>query len=185
MYNEIWGSFPPAFVVDEEGRPLYSWRVLILPYLEEQALYEQFDLTKAWDAPENRRLLDQMPYEYGCPSHTGAQPGTTSYAGVFGPRCIFRGANPVRLRDITDGTSNTIMVGEAVGANIPWTKPVDIDVDIDGGLSDANGFMSPHSGGCHFALADGMVRFISSDINTETLKNLFYRNDGNPVPVFW
>ena len=77
-YHETHGSFPPAFVVDKERRPLYSWRVLILPQLDQQALYEQFDLTKAWDAPENRRLLDQMPYEYGCPSHTGAQPGTTS-----------------------------------------------------------------------------------------------------------
>ena len=176
-YNEVFGSFPPAFVADENGKPMYSWRVLILPYLDHQPLYEQYDLSQPWDSPANKEVLDNMPPVFGCPSSPIGN--TTNYAGVFGPNCVFTGAEVIKLRDITDGASNTLIVGEVESSDIPWTKPEDIDITKHPGLSDPAGFNSSHVGGAHFLLCDGQVRFVSEQIKQETLQNLFIRNDGN------
>ncbi|MBM80893.1 MAG: hypothetical protein CMJ78_09905 [Planctomycetaceae bacterium] len=88
-YHEMHQSFPPAYYVDDNGKPLYSWRVGILPYLDEQALYDQFDKTKAWDAPENAFILESMPLVFQCPTHEGSVQTNTAYAGIFGQNCAF------------------------------------------------------------------------------------------------
>ncbi|MCH8828173.1 MAG: DUF1559 domain-containing protein [Planctomycetes bacterium] len=180
-YHDVYKSFPPAYVVDDEGRPLYSWRVLILPFLEEIPLFRRFDLTKAWDDPHNKKLLAEMPKIFRCPSDTDANSTTTSYAGVFGRNCVFRGPQPTRFRDITDGTSSTVMVGEASGAKIPWTKPADIDTDLQRGLNDSNGFQGPHKGGCYFVFGDGSVQFIPNETDKAELQKLFNCRDGKEL----
>jgi len=157
--------------------------VLILPFLDEQVLYSQYDFTESWDSPANAEVLQSMPVVYRCPSaNTGAT--TTNYAAVFGDKCIFRGAEPIQIRDIRDGTSNTIMVGEAHGAQIEWTKPQDIDVTKLAASFGPNGFSSSHAGGAHFVTADGRVRFIKETIDPMTMKSLFTRDGGEIVNAF-
>jgi prepilin-type processing-associated H-X9-DG protein len=180
-YHEAYGCLPPAYLADESGKPMHSWRVLILPFLDASPLYNQYDFSEPWDGPNNSRLLPRMPPVYACPSHPGTGSYTTNYAGVFGDNCVFRSEGPTSFADIPDGTSNTIMVGEAAKANIPWMKPEDIDVSVHPSLGDRDGFSSDHTGGAQFLFCDGSVRFLSLSVNSDVLKALFTRNGAETV----
>lgn len=175
-YHDEHGTFPPAYFADASGRPIHSWRVLLLPYVDQQALYNQYKWDEPWDGPNNSRLMAQIPPVFRCPSHAGT-PGdtTTAYAAVFGDDCVFRSSGSTRMADITDGTSNTILVGEVERAGIPWMKPEDVDVSKHPTIGDPAGFSSLHIGGIHVLLADGSVRFISENISPATLRGLYTR----------
>jgi prepilin-type processing-associated H-X9-DG protein len=184
-YADVNGTLPPAYVADADGKPLHSWRVLILPYLDQKPLYDSYNFSEPWDGPNNSRLLSQMPSVYRCPSDPLGNGSThTAYAGVFGEHCIFRGSAPVGFRDITDGTSNTLLVGETDGAGIPWMKPDDINVELHPSIGDTQGFSSHHAGGVQFLMADGAVRFVSQHIHAPTLKSLFTRDGGEVIGDF-
>ena len=99
---------------------MHSWRVLILPYLDQQILYDAYNFSEPWDGPNNSRLMSQMPFVYNCPSHGGASKNTyTTYAAVFGEHCMFRGTEPVRFDEVPDGLASTLLVGEITQAKIP------------------------------------------------------------------
>jgi prepilin-type processing-associated H-X9-DG protein len=177
-YHELYGSFPPAYIPDENGNPMHSWRVLVLPFLDQQALFDSYDFSQPWDSPSNQYVLDNMPPVYACPSNPEEGGNTTHYAAVVGPNCVFHGAEAIRLRDITDGSSNTVIVGEVDGLSIPWSKPEDVDVTITPTIGSAGGFTSSHAGGVHFLLVDGSVRFVSEAIDLQAMQGLYTRNGG-------
>ena len=204
-YHDTYGSFPPAFVLGPDGRKWHSWRVLILPYLECQPLYDEYRFDEPWDGPNNRKLLAKMPIVFACPSRpravkadllatmslgllaceshsVSAQDGNTSYAAVLGKDCVFRGTVPVKTSDITDGTSNTVLIGESNRTKIPWTKPEDIDIAFHPKLGDPDGFSSHHDHGCHFLMGDGTVKFIPDTVPQKTVDAVFTRNGGEVVP---
>ncbi len=185
-YHETYGSFPPAYIADKNGKPMHSWRVLILPFLDESQVYKMYNFSKPWDSPQNQDVLNMMPMMYRCPSEVsqGVTSTTTSYAAAFGPHCVFRDSGRVRIQDIRDGTSNTIMVGEASGAAIPWTKPVDVDVSQFPLVGDPRGFSSEHEGGCQFLLGDGSVRFVSEHTPEPTLRALYTIDGDETVPPY-
>jgi len=182
QYESQYGRFPPAYIADADGKPMHSWRVLILPYLDEESLYSEYDFSEPWDGPKNRLLLTRMPGVYSCPSHAVARGDTnTAYAGVFGEHCAFRGPAGVRSVEITDGPGATLMVGEASRANIPWMKPQDIDIKTYPDLGNGNGFSSDHPGVVNFLKCDGAVHFISKTTNQTTLDALYTRDGGETV----
>jgi hypothetical protein len=116
-YEKATGALPPAAVCGKDGKPLLSWRVLLLPYLEregwaEQGLFEQFRLDEPWDGPHNLPLLARMPEVYSSPK--GSQPHATFCQVFVGPGAAFEGTKGVRLGDFPDGTANTILVVAAV-----------------------------------------------------------------------
>src|SRR5262249_57427694 len=118
-YRDGSAAVPPAAVYDKDGKPLLSWRVLILPYIEQDNLFKEFHFDEPWDSEHNKKLLEQMPKIYQTVEAEGKK-HLTRYQGFVGKGAFFDGAKGIKIADITDGTSNTIMVTEAA-KGVPWT----------------------------------------------------------------
>jgi Protein of unknown function (DUF1559) len=155
-------------------KPHLSWRVAILPYINEQKLYEKFHLDEPWDSEHNKKFLDQMPRTFAPPG-ANAPAGHTFYQAFTGPNTI--SAAPLTLAGIPDGTSNTIMIVEA-GEAVPWTKPDELSYDPNGPLPKLGGI---YGGNFHAALADGSVRYIRKDIPEKVLRAIITANGGETV----
>ena len=182
-YESANGAFPPAVSTDKGGKPMMSWRVAILPYLNEQALYQRYDPKQPWNSPRNRALGNTAVPYFRCPSDPGTieSPTETNYVRIVGKDTVAGAPNEqVTLSDITDGTSNTIMLVEISGLNINWEEPRDVTVEEFMGMV-AKGRASNHPGGFQAAMADGSVHFISYGIAPKTLRALLLRNDGQPI----
>jgi hypothetical protein len=174
-------TFPPAYSVSKDGKPLLSWRVAILPWVEQGDLYKQFHLDEPWDSPHNKKLIEKMPEVYRSPA-SAAEPGTTNSLTVRGKDTMFPGEKGIGVADVTDGLANTIMIVEVSDKKaVPWTKPDDFEFNDK---NPADGLLGLWPGGFFAALGDGSVRFISGTIDAKVLKDLFLRNDGNPIPPF-
>ncbi len=178
-YHEVKKTFPPAASRDAQGKPLLSWRVHILPYLEEPGLYEQFHLDEPWDSPHNKALLAQMPQVFRSPASKSRKPGYTNYVVPVGPGTVFEGPEGRSFRDIRDGTSNTIMILEVDDAHaVPWTKPDDWTYDRENPTSGLGG-LYPHV--FHAALCDGSIHALALEVDPEVLRRLLECNDGKFV----
>ncbi len=160
-YHAVHGRFPPPVLYSPDGKTPYSWRVALLPYLDEGDLYKRYHLDEPWDGPNNIKLLEEIPDAYRCPV-AKSDPTHTCYAVVVGAKTAFpprkRGLG---LRDIVDGTSLTIAVVEVPGG-IPWTEPR--DVPFESALQQVG---SNHPEGFNVVFLDGSVRFIPLNWLTE------------------
>ena len=183
-YHDTFKLFPAAHLNDLEGEPKLSWRVSILPFLGEAGRYNAYHFDDAWDSPLNSGLLNPLPLVYGCPSHSTPGSTSTAYATITGSNTALGDGKCVSIHQITDGTSNTLMVVEACGLNIPWMKPQDIDAATVTGVGDPNGASSKHSGGTHVLMADGSVRFVSNNINPKVYQSLITRDGAEQISDF-
>jgi hypothetical protein len=174
QYLSIHGSFPPASVYGHDGKPLYSWRVLLLPYLKQEKLYEQFRLDEPWDSPHNIRLLSQMPRVYRHPGDPAGESSHTVYQAIVGKGAAFEGSRGLERRDFTDGISRTILVAEAAQA-VPWSKPADLIYSPDGPLPR---FGERSSDGFSALFADGSYQMIPRETREPILRALLTRNGG-------
>jgi hypothetical protein len=186
-FHDAYQAFPAAYSMDAEGRPLLSWRVHLLPFLEERRLYDQFRLDEPWDSPHNRQLIAQMPDVFRAPG-SQAPPGKTNFLGIRGegmaliapkrPEPTPRGSS---FRDFIDGLSNTLMIVEANDESaVEWTRPVDFEPDA---TQPTKGLVGLRPGGFQALFGDGSVRFISETIDNVTLMRLFTKADGQPVQI--
>jgi hypothetical protein len=171
--------FPTQAIFDKAGKPLLSWRVLILPLVGEEKLFKEFHLDEPWDSDHNKKLLDRMPKVYVIPGQK--ESNKTHYQCFYGKGAAFEGKTGLRFPvDFPDGTFNTLLVVEAADA-VPWTKPEDLPYDPDKPLPKLGGLFPD---GFHAATCDGSVRFIPAGIKPETLHLLIRRNDGQVIPDF-
>jgi hypothetical protein len=180
-YHDVYQQFPPAVVKDANGNPLYSGRVLLLPFMEQQSLFDAWAKDQSWDSPQNMALSQSVLKVFQDPS---AGPrnvtGETDYLFVTGANTIFDPTftGPMNMAQISDGTSNTIMVVEVQRQGINWAEPRDFDVASGPGLPAGN-----HPGVNLVLFADGSVRTISKNINPQQLQAAETRNGGEPMTL--
>jgi hypothetical protein len=166
----------PSDIYSDDGKPLLSWRVRVLPFIEEQALYNQFHLDEPWDSEHNRPLIDQMPAFLASPS--GGEAGKTRFLAFKGAATMFPGGEGVRLQEVTDGTSNTLLfVQAAPEAAVEWTKPADLEYDAAAPFA---GVATP-DGQFLAVFSDGAARSISLGIGAEAMNGLVTRNGDEAV----
>jgi uncharacterized protein (TIGR03067 family) len=175
-YHDARRSLPAAAIYSKDGKPLLSWRVAILPYLDQRNLYNQFKLDEPWDSPHNKKLIDKMPRIYA-PIGVDLKPGTTMYRVFVGPGAAFEGTSGQRFPSFTDGTSNTILVVEA-GEAVPWTKPDELRFDPKGKLPKLGGHFK---GGFNVLVADGSTRAIRANFDPQLLRAAITRNGGEVI----
>jgi hypothetical protein len=183
-YNDEHGRLPPAVVYGEDGKPLYSWRVLILPYIEKEGLYQKFNLDEAWDSPHNIELLSEMPTTYAPPPGKRANvPAYHTVCKVFvGKGAAFEGRNGLQMpADFPDGTSDTVLIAEA-GEPVLWTKPEDLPYDPDEPLPNLRGLFKD---GFRVGMADGSMRWLKWEMSEETLRAVITRNGNEKLPPEW
>jgi type II secretory pathway pseudopilin PulG len=184
-YQDTYRAFPPPYVADANGKPLYSWRVLILPFMEQNNLYQQWHKDKAWDSPENIAISNTIIPIYRSPQKTAAAPGT-NYFVVVGPDTMFPPDKAITFSDVSDGTSNTVMVIEMTGISGSWAAPIDPKME-ELSLTFGKGpgqFQSVYPGGTNVGMSDGSVRFVSEQLDAESWRRLLLRNDGQVVNGF-
>lgn len=187
-YHDAYKAFPQQAIYSANGKPLLSWRVAILGFVEAEDLRRLFKLDEPWDSPHNKEILHkyQMPSIYKMPGLLPDQEDdfTTYYQGFVGKNAFFRASHREKItsRDISDGLSNTLVVVEAA-TPVPWTKPEDLLYDPNGPLPRL--YRQP-SGGFNAALADGSVlRIDPNAISERTLRNAITINDGQKLGPDW
>jgi hypothetical protein len=173
------GKLPAAAIYSKDGRPLLSWRVAILPYVEEQKLYEKFHLDEPWDSPNNKPLIVKMPKVFADPAGDEASEGRTRYLVPTGKGTMFEGQAGIHENEVSDGLQNTLMiVAVASDKAVVWTKPDDLTIDEEKPML---GIGDLPAEGLAAAFGDGAVRVIKKSVDSETLRRLFIRNDGKVV----
>lgn len=172
-YESAYKRFPPRASKGKDGKPLLSWRVAMLPYIEQNALYQQFHLDEPWDSDHNIKLLDKMPATFKHPGYAGPE-GHTVYLAPFYEDTVWNLEKP-RFANITDGTSNTIALFEVDDSHaVPWTKPEDLD------LSEMNLTECFRGVGSNAGFFDGSVRYFPRSTDPAVLK-AFVTNAGGEV----
>jgi DNA-binding beta-propeller fold protein YncE len=178
----------PADIRDRDGKPLLSWRVGLLPFLDQQVLFDSIRLDEPWDGPHNKILLDKMPPVFAMPD-SSAGPGMTFYRGFSGKRALFDPAvkEGVPMDSITDGLSSTIAVVEAREA-VTWTRPgSDLAFDDEAKperLQILLGELGGHfPGGFRATFCDGAVRSVRSTVNLRVLRGLITRDGGEKITI--
>jgi len=180
-YHDGHGHYPPAYVADAQGRPTHSWRVLLLPYLEQEALYKDYDPSEPWNAPNNRRLAPRMPRAYAF--HGEHRPGltTTNYLAVVGPETVWPGATTRCSKDVTDGLSSTILIVENRGAGAHWMEPRDLSFTaMSYRVNDPAGISSKYQDPA-VAMLDGGLHRLRKDLPASTLRALLTVSGGEEV----
>ncbi len=188
-YHDTYQSFPPAFVADESGKPMHSWRVLLLPHFQDaeaSSIYQLYDFDEPWDGPHNRSLSDMMPSVYRCPSDPAGET-ETSYAVVVSDETMWPADHPMTIEELSrnDGTSRTIAVVESEGAGINWLEPRDLtQQEAIQGINQENGhpgIRSAHVYGANVLFADGSVQFLNADIPPDIIRAMLTANGGEKL----
>ena len=182
-YYDQHGRLPPAAVYGDDGTPLLSWRVLILPFIEQGELYRRFNLDEPWDSPHNIQLLPEMPHVFfPFDGSSPPEPHTTFYQVFVGKGAAFEGRVGLRLKeDFPDGTASTILIVEA-GNAVPWTKPQDLIYGADLPLPELGGIFKDSF---RVGFGDGSVRTVPKEISEKSLRAAITRNGNDKFGEDW
>jgi len=162
-YETAYQALPPAYTVDQDGKPLHSWRTLILPFLDERRVYKKIDLSKAWDDPVNAEAYNTNLDVFHC--HLADCPQShTTYLAVVGIGSCFHPTKPRFLSEITDDHAETLMVIEvSPDKAVHWMAPADADEQTVLGLGPKSKLS--HASGVNAVFVDGSARFLSVNMD--------------------
>jgi hypothetical protein len=177
-YHDTYGQLP-ANITAKNGEPLLSWRVAILPFIEEDALYKQFKLDEVWDGEHNMKLVEQLPKVYAPVRVKTKEKSLTFLQGFDGPDATFEAGKKLRIpASFPDGTSNTLAVAEA-GEPVVWSKPADLPFDPKKDLPKLGG---QFEGDFHAVCMDGATyKVVGKKIDHAEFKKMVTKADGYPV----
>ena len=186
-YHDVYGSFPPTYTIDEDGKPLHSWRVLILPYIEQTELYEKIRLDEPWDSEHNRQFHAIAPPDFRCPSsprapkdfqcptchqeHVSVLSGSF-YSVIDGDKSAFFGSQSKTSTE--EERKETIFLVER-RTPVNWMAPsreITFEMACKGVNVDATGISSCHPEGANVAFGDGRIQFISNTIDVKALRKM-------------
>lgn len=195
-YHDQYGCFPPASIADKNGKPMHSWRVLILPELGYESLYKKYDFSLPWNDPANQMVAQQMPRVFACPGNADSFANhETQYMVLVGKNTAFPGPDQsTRLSQFQDGPDATILLVETAISGVLWTDPSDLSVDtikfqINGRNSRGElveGISSPHGDGAHVVMANGVRHFLHSRSPPDYVRALSTISGDEKVPAsFW
>ncbi len=174
QYERRYGCLPPAYVADAEGKPMHSWRVLLLPFLEYDELYRQYSFDEPWDGPNNSKLHEVGIRMFRCP-YDSFDYCKTSYFAVVGDGTVWPGAGCMRTSDIRDGPAKTILLVEVAESGIHWMEPRDLsfaEMDFRVNGRPGNSISSGYGKSVSALMADGNVRRLDKNLSPDTLRAL-------------
>ena len=178
-YEATFGHFPAAASYDDDGRPLLSWRIHLLPFLELNELYERFHLDEPWDSEHNRKLISEMPDVFlSAAAKLDRSAGQSNFVAPVGDRFVVDLKSPRRIRDISDGMSRTICIleGDSTLAET-WTKPTTEPTQVAKLIQNLG---TLHSGRIVVSTADSVTMTLKSSIPAESLERLLRVDDYPP-----
>jgi type II secretory pathway pseudopilin PulG len=188
-YRNDYGTFPPSYSVDSQGRPLHSWRVLLLPYLgpEAQTLHAQMNLNEAWNSPLNLRFAQSVPEVFVCPDDQPFAPGDTSYCVVTGAQYAFRPQTGVDADQFIDDPATTLLIVELHNSGINWMQPTDVSPTVlaqglNSGVQGTCGSLHP-GGVTMVGMADGRAFPLSDRTRPDDLHQMATIDGGEPPPA--
>jgi hypothetical protein len=192
LYHDVHKQYPPHAVCDKDCRPLLSWRVLLLPYLDHGELFQHFKLDEPWDSPHNLRLLQEMPPVYSLPDgwfRTPKEPHATFFQVFVGPGAAFEGFKGKNIKeDFPDGPSRTLLIVTAAEA-VPWTKPADLEYapgqplpELGVGLRFVTPKLSANGPRVGLIFADGHTRCVWTEHLTPNTLRAWITRNGNDSP---
>jgi prepilin-type processing-associated H-X9-DG protein len=182
-YHDEYGAFPPVQISDENGHPMHSWRVLILPYIGGRDLYERYCFDEPWNGPNNQKLMESSFTGYHCPAALDSH-FTTNYVAVVGPETVWPVGGTRSVPDVTDGASDTVAVVEIHNSGIHWMEPRDLELSsmpLKVNAEEGRGVSSPHPRDkwghpsrqtANVALVDGSVATVGNDTPSAQLRAL-------------
>ena len=195
-YESRYMRFPPAYLLDADGNPGLSWRVILLPFIEEEALFAKFNLDEPWDSPNNIELVKQMPEIFATYSSTPT-PGHTAFKLLVDKGTAFEPGRAMGSGDIGDGSSNTVGLVEDVSNLVPWTKPEDLTVEeavavlANKKLSEVaharilkyGPYRGLKTGGSGIGVLDGSTHVVGAGVDPDVIRRLCLRDDGRVVKL--
>lgn len=178
-YEREHGRLPAAAISNKDGKPLLSWRVAILPYINHDALYRQFKLDEPWDSEHNLKLLPKIPEIITTMGAKTKEDYVTAYRVFTGPDTAFDGKEGLKLEDLTDGRDTTLLLVEAAEA-VPWTKPEELPYDATKPLPKLGGALREQF---PIITANGAGHYLPLRFNHDLFRALITRNDGKAVTI--
>ncbi len=189
MYQAQNGHLPPPYVADENGKALYSWRVLILPYLERKDIYDLWKFDEPWDSSNNSKLQPQIDL-FRCPADKPRdRRPLTNYVAVVGPGTAWEEETKINTASFSDGAAKTLLLVEIANTDIHWAEPRDLYVGqmvdtinpLHGRGISSKHLMDKKPVGAIVAFADGYSRFLQNDTTPVMLKALLTRDGGDSI----
>jgi prepilin-type processing-associated H-X9-DG protein len=186
-YHQYYGCFPPAYIPDKNGKPMHSWRILVMPFIEGETVGKEYRFDEPWNSPHNRKITDEAMATkmFQCPSQPQTGKPTTNYMMIVGPHTISDGPHGRKIAEITDALDNTIMLVEVADSDVYWAEPKDLDFDrIDFKINGLKrpGLSSYHPKGVNVAFCDGGLGTLPNSTLPEQIRAMATIDGGEPLP---